>query len=63
VTGSPVQIFFSTDSGGSWITLDPFGVSSSYYLEDVSYWNGAFVGAGGDYVSPAFGLVFRSGDL
>jgi len=63
VTGAPVQIFFSTDSGDSWITLDPFGGSSSYYLEDVSYWNGAFVGAGGDYISPAFGLVFRSGDL
>jgi len=61
VTGSPTQMFFSFDSGGSWTSIDPFG--GSYSLEDVLYWNGAFIGVGGEFAYPAYGVVFRSGEL
>lgn len=63
VTSSPTQLFFSDDSGVNWIALDPFASGGSYYLEDVLYWNGAYTGVGGDYVYPAYGHAFRSGDL
>ncbi|MDD5762905.1 MAG: hypothetical protein PHP88_10425 [bacterium] len=63
VTESPTQVFFSVDSGDTWIALDPFGTGGSYYLKDVLYWNGAYIGVGGDYIYPGFGHVFRSGDL
>jgi len=61
VTGSPTQMFFSFDSGGSWTSIDPFG--GSYSIEDVLYWNGAFIGVGGEFAYPAYGVVFRSGEL
>ena len=63
VTQSPTQLFFSVDSGDTWIVLDPSGPDGGYYLRDVSYWNGAFVGAGGEFGSSTFGHVFRSGEL
>lgn len=63
VTGSPTQIFFSFDSGGSWVAVDPAGGGGGFSLEDAGYWNGAFIGAGGDFVFPAYGHVYRSGDL
>lgn len=61
VTGSPTQIFFSFDTGGSWTGIDPLG--GGYSLEDVLYWDGAFIGVGGEFAYPAYGDVFRSGEL
>ena len=63
ITASPAQVYFSVDSGDTWVALDPFGAGGGYYLEDILYWNGAYIGVGGDYVYPAFGHAFRSGDL
>ncbi len=63
ITASPAQVYFSVDSGDTWVALDPFGTGGGYHLDDILYWNGAYIGVGGDYVYPAFGHVFRSGDL
>lgn len=61
VTVAPTQIFFSFDSGGTWTLVDLS--ADQFSIEDVLYWNGAFLGAGRDFVYPALGHVFRSGDL
>lgn len=61
VTNAPTQIYFSFDSGGSWILVDLS--LAGFSIEDVLYWNGAFLAAGGDFAYPSLGHVFRSGDL
>jgi len=63
VTGSPTQIIFSVDSGDAWTAVDPVGGGGGFSLEDATFWNGAFIGVGGDFVSPALGHAFRSGEL
>jgi hypothetical protein len=63
VTGAPTQVYFSSDSGGSWTALDPFGGVSIFSLEDVSFRNGAYIGVGGEFGTSTFGHVFRSGVL